>query len=400
MRQFNYKAVAQDGTHIQGLVEANDEPQAVQILRGKQLLIIKIADVQNDWRYFFNLKLFSIKQKDISNFTRQFATMIDAGLPVINALQIISKNTRVVLNRIIEDIIRSVEGGESLFKALSKHDNVFSPVYLTLVRVGELAGKLNIILLQLAENLEKQRVFRARVINALIYPALMACLMLVVTIVMVFYMMPQLESIYEQFGMDLPFMTKLTINMATFIRTYWYIFIVVIIITIIILIKGLKNITFRQSIDNWIIKIPYLGILIQKIIITEVLRTFALLVSSGVPIIEALQVVSKIAQNSVYRDGLWEAASNIQKGISLSTSFGKEEFLPEEVIQMIRIGEETGKLDEMLIRLARQFQRDSVLALKTITSALEPVMLIILGLGVFFIVIAIVVPIYNLTSQF
>ena len=302
--------------------------------------------------------------------------------------------------KVIDDIIQSIEGGSSLYEAMNNHNKIFSPIYLSLIKSGELGGVLDQVLEQLANNLEKERDFMAKVKSALFYPGIISVVMVGILIIMVFFVMPQLAELYKQFDADLPITTTLMISGSEFIRHYWFIFFFIFLLAIFAVIYFLKQSQVRQEIDKIILRLPYIGDLQDKIISTNLMRTLSLLIKSGVSIVDSLQVLSAGAGNYVYQQGITGTIRNVEKGMSLSDSFAQENFLPELVIQMIIVGEETGKIDETLAKIARQFEKESVIALKTMTNMIEPMMIIVLGIGIGVMVFSIIMPIYNLTSSF
>ncbi|MGI5827471.1 MAG: type II secretion system F family protein [Patescibacteria group bacterium] len=400
MLHFEYKAVKNDGTKVQGLIEAKDQESAVKLLREKKLLVVEIKDQKKSFNYRLLVKFFGVNGDDIVIFTRQLATMIGSGLPIVNALQLLRKRARPAMAEVIDDVSSSVEGGDSLYKALSKHPSFFSPIYLALVKAGEMAGVLDEVLNRLAINLERDRDFKAKVKASMLYPAIVMMAMVVVAIIMVFYVIPKISSLYDEFEAELPLMTEIVLGTAEFIRSKWYIFLIGLVAGIGFLISLLRTEEGKRKIDEYILKIPYLGELQHKIISANIIRTLALLVKSGVSIVESLNVVALAADNYMYEHSILSSAKNVEKGMTLAVSFAQEGVFPEMVVQMINVGEETGKLDDMLDRIAQQFTKDSLLALKALTSAIEPAMIIVLGIGVGIMVISIIVPIYNLTSQF
>jgi type IV pilus assembly protein PilC len=400
MLHFQYKAVKNDGTRVEGVIEAKDKEAAVKVLREKGLLVVQLNDQNKSLEYRLLVKLFGIRGDDIVMFTRQLATMINSGLPIINALQLLRKRARPAMAEIIDDISSSVEGGDSLHKALSKHPNVFSPIYLSLVKAGEMAGVLDVVLERLSINLERERDFKAKVKSAMLYPVIVVVAMVIVAIIMVFFVIPQISSLYKEFDADLPFMTEIVLGTSEFIKNQWYIFLAMVAGGLGLLISALRTEEGKKKVDEYILKIPYLGELQHKVISANVIRTLAILVKSGVSIVESLDVVSLAADNYMYETSIVNAAKNVEKGMTLAVSFAQEGVFPEVVVQMINVGEETGKLDDMLERIANQFTKDSLMALKALASAIEPTMIIVLGIGVGIMVISIIVPIYNLTSQF
>ncbi len=400
MKHFLYKAVTENGQKIQGMVEAKNKDNAVTILREKKLLITSLSDQQDNFQYKLFSSFFKVNEGDIASFTRQFATMVKSGLPMITALQLLRNRSKPAMAELIDDISASVEGGESLYKALSKHNGTFSSIYLALIRASEMAGALDKVMDKLARTMEKEQDFKAKVKSALLYPAIVMVAMVVVGLIMIFFVIPKLSSLYEEFNADLPLLTQIVLGTTNFIRSYWYIIFGFMVAVVAGFIAWLRTPMGKDLADTYILRIPYIGQLQHKIISTNIIGTLALLINSGVSIVESLNVVAQAAGNNVYTRGMTNAAQSVEKGMPLSASLSKEDFFPDYVVQMVAVGEETGKLDEMLERISRQYEKESLLALKALAAAVEPLMIIILGIGVGILVISIVVPIYNLTSQF
>ncbi|MEA3355294.1 MAG: type II secretion system F family protein, partial [Patescibacteria group bacterium] len=340
------------------------------------------------------------KKQDVVHFTRQLATMIKAGLPLTTALSILKYQSNLTMAKVVDEILRDIEGGGSFYKALSKHKKVFTPVYLSLVRSGEAAGVIEKVLLRLADNLEKESAFRSKTKNALIYPGIVTAAMIAVAAVMMVFVIPKLTSLYDEFGAELPGMTKVLIGMSNFMVKTWYAQLLIVIVGGYSFFKWKKTPSGKSIVDAQVLKMPIVGKLRTKVILTEITRTLALLVEAGISIVEALEIVSGAADNVIFSKSLKKAARDVEKGIPLAAAIGQFEHYPPLVSQMIAVGEETGKIDEVLLNVSVYFESEAEQAIKGLTTAIEPLMMIILGVGVAFLVIAIILPIYNLTSAF
>ncbi|MDZ4229410.1 MAG: type II secretion system F family protein, partial [Patescibacteria group bacterium] len=297
-------------------------------------------------------------------------------------------------------VLREVEGGGSFSKALSKYNNVFDQVYLSLVQSGEAAGVLDKVLLRLADNLEKQAEFRAKTKNALVYPAIITVAMIIVAIVMTVFVIPKLTTLYEEFDAELPAMTRILIGISNFMVKSWYLWLGLGTVGGYALSQWRRQPTGKMFFDKFSLKVPVFGQLKTKIILTEITRTLALLIESGVSIIEALEITARTADNILFTGSIQRAAKEVEKGIPLAVAIGQYEHFPPIVGQMLTVGEETGKVDEVMFNLSGYFETEAEQAVKGLTTAIEPIMMILLGVGVGFLVIAIILPIYNLTSQF
>lgn len=401
MEKFDYLAVTKSHKKVKGQVEAVSQAQAIEVLRSKELFVVSLnkIEVLPPWLQWLN-RFQRVKRKDVVHFTRQLATMIKAGLPLTTALSILKYQSNMAMAKLVDDVLRDVEGGGSFYKALAKHKDVFDTVYLALIQSGETAGVMDKVLIRLANNLEKQAEFRAKTKNALIYPIIITTAMVIVAIVMMVFVIPKLTSLYDEFGAELPIMTKVLIGISNFMVKTWYVWIGLVGVGGYGLWQWKKTEIGREVWDKQVLKIPIFGPLKTKIILTEITRTLALLVEAGVSIIEALGIVAGTAGNVLFSKSIHKTAKEVEKGIPLAAAVGQFEHFPVIVSQMLAVGEETGKIDEVMMNLSGYFESESEQAVKGLTTAIEPLMMILLGVGVAFLVIAIVLPIYNLTSQF
>jgi type IV pilus assembly protein PilC len=398
MKRFTYKAKDQAGKEAKGEVEANDEQHAASLIRGKNLFVVSLKSKSSMTLGGLNFVSKRISGGDITNFTRQLATMINAGLPLTEALLILRSQSKGPLQEAAAQILADVEEGESLSRAMSKHD-AFSKTYIALVHSGEISGVLDEVLVRLADNLEKQQEFKGRIKNAMIYPALIIVGMIGVSLVMMVFVIPKLTELYDQFDAELPITTRFLIASSDFIRSFWTFIIGGVILFIYFLKIYKKTEKGGRRFDELILKIPIIGDLKRQVILTEITRTLSLMVGSGVSIIEGLSITSKIVGNRVISDALDDSVQLVEKGFPVAFAFTKHpEAFPFILSQMVAVGEETGKMDEVLEKVSHIFEVESDQKVKALSSAIEPVILIVLGIGVGFIVISIVLPIYNLTS--
>ena len=401
MEKFDYVAVTKDKKKVKGQVEALSQTQAINILRSKDLFVINLnrIEILPGWLLWLN-RWQRVKRQDVVHFTRQLATMIKAGLPLTTALSILKYQSTLAMTKVVEEVLREVEGGGSFSKALAKFSRVFDQVYLSLIQSGEAAGVLDKVLLRLADNLEKQSEFRAKTKNALIYPVIISIAMVIVAIVMSVFVIPKLTSLYTEFGAQLPLMTRILIGISNFMIKSWYLMLGFGLAGGYALHRWKKTVSGRMAWDKFSLKVPIFGPLKTKIILTEITRTLALLIESGVSIIEALEIVAGTADNVLFSGSIKYAAKEVEKGVPLAVAIGQFEHFPPIVSQMLAVGEETGKIDEVMFNLSGYFETEAEQAVKGLTTAIEPLMMIVLGVGVAFLVIAIILPIYNLTSQF
>ncbi|QQS39535.1 type II secretion system F family protein [Candidatus Woesebacteria bacterium] len=401
MQRYKYKAKDQAGKEIKGEVEASNESLAVKLIREKQLTVISM--VPKNAIPFANL-LSGITERissgDIANFTRQFATMVNAGLPLTESLLILRSQSSGKMQAVISQVLAEVEEGQSLSSVMSKFPNVFSKTYVALIKAGETGGVLDEVLLRLADNMENSEEFKGKVKSAMIYPVIIIFGMIAVAFVMLVFVIPKLTDLYDQFDAELPFATRFLIGLSDFMVSYWPIVLVLAAIGGYSFLLYKKTPDGRRRVDGTILSIPLFGPLQKQIILTNLARTLSLMVGSGVSILESLAITSGVVGNVVISDALDDSAKMVEKGFPVALAFSRHpEAFPFIFSQMTAVGEETGKMDEVLAKVAHVFEVESNQKVKAMTSAIEPIILLILGVGVAFLVISIIMPIYNLTTS-
>lgn len=397
---FKYSAKNKFGETVNGKVESRTIEQAASLLTSRGLLVIKLNPLTEDSFAFIKKMFGGVKFDDVVNFTRQLSTMITAGLPLAGALSILVRDGKPEVTRMMAVILQDVEGGNSFADALSKHKKIFSRLYIQLVKAGETGGVLDTVLERLADNMEKEKEFKAKTKGALIYPVIVIIAMLAVGAIMMIFVIPKLTEMYKDFGAELPLATRVLIGLSEAMVNYWFLFAAGIVALVFGVKQYYKTEMGRYKIDELKLKLPIFGELTKKVILTEFSRTLALLLGSGITLLEAISIVTDSVENVVYRNALADVSKQVEKGSSLSGALSHYESFPTILHQMMSVGEETGKLDEVLKKLSAYFEQESEHAIKNMTTAIEPMIMIVLGLGVGAMVIAIIMPIYNLTSQF
>jgi len=397
-----YTYVAKDslGNSRNGVVEALNQEGALDVLRNQDLVVVSIK-VRGTSIIEKLDELIGISKSEVTAFTRELATMITSGLPLSRAIQIayeqIQNNN---FRRILIEVSKDIDSGTSLAGALSRYPNVFDGPYVSLIRSGEASGKLDLVLKRISEEYEAMRDLESRLRAALIYPAIVLLVMIVVILVLIVYVVPRLTQIFDSLQQELPWHTKFLVNLSYFIGTYWYI--AILIITFLVFAFRLfylsdngKKITFRL-----IMSIPVLGKVLKQTDISNYLKTLSMLVSSGVPITDALINTAKVTNNPFISEASLEAMKYVEKGNALSDYIRSNKFFDPIVSSMVKIGEETGKIDELLDRMAENYANDSSYAIKGLSAALEPIILVILGISVGGIVLSVITPIYGLIGNF
>lgn len=401
MNRFNYKAKDKDGRLVTGEVEAGTLDEAARLVRSKGLYIISLNPKIDSPLNLIKRMKDRVTPSDVSTFTRQLSTMINAGLPITEALLILRSQSKGSMQKIVAQILADVEAGESLSSSLERHPKIFSKTYMALVKSGEVGGVMDAVLARLADNLERQQEFSGKVKGALIYPMVIVIGMAIVSVVMMIFVIPRLLSLYADFNATLPLPTLILIGISNFFIQFWWI--ILIILGISAYFFSMYNATpiGKRHIDSLKFKIPVFGDLQRQIVLTELTRTLSLMVGAGVPILEALNITSEVVNSPTISDALKDSAKQVERGFPIAYSFGRHpEAFPFILSQMIAVGEETGKMDDVLTKVSHIFEVESDEKVKGLTAAIEPIVMVVLGLGVGFLVIAVILPIYNLTSQF
>ncbi len=400
MKKFNYKAKDKKGKTATGIVEAGDEKQAARILQEKGFLVISISPFKKSLMAQVGPLVGRISTTDLVNFTRQLSTMVTAGLQLTVSLDILEAQAKPAMAKIVTEIRREVESGGTLAGAMEKHSQAFDQVYIALVRAGEAAGSLDKVLSRLADNLERKREFQRKIKGAMVYPAIVIAAMLVVATIMILFVIPRMMTIYEEFQADLPMTTKILLAISSFATQYWYLFLVFLVGGSFLLRILSRTPQFKTQVDALTFRLPIIGKLKTQVMLTEFSRTLSLLVGAGVLIIDALKIVVNSFSSPLYQRAVEKAIEKVEKGSALASALAQEAIFPPILPQMIAVGEETGKIDDVLKKVSVYFEQEAEMRVKGLTTAIEPLIMIVLGVGVGFLVIAVIMPIYNLTAQF
>ncbi|MFI5241266.1 MAG: type II secretion system F family protein [Microgenomates group bacterium] len=401
MKRFNYKAKDKNGRLATGEVEAASVDHAAKLVRQKGLVVISIKPKIESPLDFIKKFKDRITPADISTFTRELSTMINAGLPITESLLILRSQSKGSMQKVVAQILADIEAGESLSTSLSRHPKIFTQTYMALVKSGEVGGVMDQVLARLADNLEKQQEFKGKVKGALIYPAIIIIGMFIVGIILMIFVIPRLTSLYADFNATLPLPTRILIGISNLFIHLWPLFLIGGGVGAYVFKLYRATAIGRRKIDALVFKVPVFGELQKQVVLTELTSTLALMVGSGVSILEALNITSDVVGNAVVGDALKDTAKQVEKGFPIAFAFSRHpEAFPFLLSQMVAVGEETGKMDEVLVKISHIFEVESDQKVKSLTSAIEPIVMVLLGLGVGFLVIAVILPIYNLTSQF
>lgn len=399
MPRFNYRVKDSKGKTIRGLVEGNSQKHALSLLHERGFFIIDLKQAGEP--FSLHLHSSSIPFNDLVHFTRQLSTMITSGLTLAEALAILQQQIRKPsLIKLVNQIEDDVQGGKSFAEALEKNPDTFPPIYLALVRAGEASGKLDVILTRLADNLDKSREFKNKIRGAMTYPAIVIGGLGAVSIIVITVVVPRLTKLYKEFGVDLPLPTRILIGISELFINRWYLVIGVPVVGVILFIKWKQTKLGQRMLANIILRMPVIGPLVKQSTLVETTRTLALLVDGGVPILSALQISQNATGNVLFKEAFADAAKKVEKGFALSEPFSVNPIFPPILGQMVAVGEQTGKMGDSLFKLSHYFETEADSVVRTLTTMIEPLIMVILGLGVGFLVIAVLVPIYSLTSKF
>ncbi len=403
---FEYKVRDRGGKVITGTTEALSQRDVATALRQKGYFVTEIkapkTGLQSDLRLPKWLDIGSVPNvRDITIFSRQFATVINAGLPVVQSLAILQRQApKQGLKDALKQVREDVETGQQLSNALARHPRLFNKLYIYLVRAGEVSGNLDGILDRIAAYMEKQAALRGKIKTALTYPTVVLVIALAVTWFLLTGIVPQFAQILDQLGGEMPVITKALIAVSDFLRYQWYILFGLIIAVVVGLVLFYRTKNGRRVLDGFTLRMPIVGTLVQKTAIASFSNTFGLLLRSGVNIIESIDITKGTAGNAIVEDILDETKDNVQRGEQISTTLIKYPgVFPPMVSSMISIGEETGAVDHMLQKVADFYEREVDEAVDSLTAALEPMLIVFLGVIVGFIVAGMFLPMFSIIGQ-
>ncbi|MFA6474914.1 MAG: type II secretion system F family protein [Patescibacteria group bacterium] len=400
MALFVYKARSAQGQLTKGVIEAPSLDVANEELRERQLIVIELAErstitLAERWEQFSH----RISVRDITFFARQLSVLINATVPVVRALKILTRQTENnFLKKIIADVASEVDGGAKLSTAMGKYPKVFDQFFTHMIRAGETTGRLDEVFEYLATQKEKDYALMSRVRGAMIYPAFIISVMLAVGVIMLIYVVPPITEIITQSGAKIPLPTQIMIGASYALQHFWWLILILVVGTVVGFRFFISTESGRYSVDYFKIKAPIIGPIYQRIVLGRFAISLSNLLSSGVPLPTALNIVADIVSNSVYKDLIIHTIKEVEAGNAISASFLKSTVIPPMVAQMMSVGEETGKLDAILMKLGNFYVQEVDTSLSNITSLIEPIIIITLGVGAFIMVYGILAPIYGATN--
>jgi type IV pilus assembly protein PilC len=397
MPTFVYTGRTRGGQTISGEMEGATREAVVARLRSQQVIATAVRAKPRE----LSLPGFgrSVTEKDIVVFTRQFATMIDAGLPLVQCLEILaSQQENKVFKKVLTEIRQSVEGGSTFAAALKEHPRVFTSLYANMVEAGEAGGILDTILNRLAQYMEKAMALKRKVKSAMIYPSTIVSVAILVVIFLLIFVIPTFKSMFAGFGAALPLPTQIVLESSRIVRQYWYLGAGAIVLLVVSTRSWYATNSGRTAIDAFMLKTPVFGILIRKVAVAKFTRTLGTLVSSGVAILDGLDITARTAGNKIVEMAVQKTRASISEGKTIAEPLKESGVFPPMVVQMIAVGEQTGALDAMLGKIADFYDEEVDQAVANLTSLLEPMLMVFLGVVIGGVVIAMYLPIFKLVT--
>ena len=400
MAKFKYSARDQQGKVIEGDLEAKDLSSATDLLHDRGLVIVSLKEaVGIDWEKLSEINIGGIPMKDKVIFMRQMATMVGAGLPLTRSLEImVQQASNPKFKKILQNVLASIQSGKSLADSFRMEEEVFDLITINLIEAGEESGNLENILEKIAVELEEKNALTRKIKSAMIYPAIILIVIIAVIVLMMLVLVPSMADIYKDFDAELPFATRFLIGMSGLFVDYWW----VVLSVFLVLVVGFKYYVDtpkgKRNLDKLLLKIPSFGVIIAKVQLSQFTRILSLLLSSGVPIIKAIELTANSLGNTMFRETLEEAKDEVEKGGPLALPIARSEYYPLLVSSMIAVGEETGEIDSVLSKVAEYYKEEVDAATSNLSSLLEPVFLIIMGLAIGFIAVAVYMPMFQLST--
>jgi len=397
MPVFEYTGRTPTGQTVSGTLEAKNKQELMQLLRRQRVIVTNVKRKSKS----LNLTIGTgVKAVEISRFTRQFAVMIEAGLPLVQCLDILAaQTTNKVLAKVIANVRDTVSSGSTLADALAKEKKVFDQLYVSMIEAGEVGGALDVILKRLADYREKADAIKRKIKGALTYPAIMLVMLVLISFIMLTFIIPIFAGMFEGLGAELPKPTQIVINLSNWLKGNLHLIIGGAILIVIIYKLMRKNSKTRYYIDYLFLKLPLFGMLIRKTAVARFSRTLGTLIQSGVNIIDALQVTAKTAGNDVIARAIKNAIIAISQGETIAKPLEESGVFPPMVVQMINVGEKTGNLDTMLAKIADFYEEEVDSAVETLTAMIEPLMTIIMGIVVGGLLVAMYLPMFDIIGK-
>jgi len=398
---FKYKAITKEGEEKEGVIDALNVDIATSALQTRGL-IVSVIELKDKPTIFRNIPFFNrVKTKEVVIVSRQMATLFEAQVSALRVFRLLSSETdNATLKQSLAEIADALQEGSSISEALARHPHIFSNFYISMVKVGEESGKLGQVFLYLADYLDRTYALTSKAKHALVYPIFVIAAFIGVMVLLLTVIIPKITPILIESGAELPIYTKIVVGMSGFLLTYGIFLLAGVILIGFLILKYIKTERGSVTLSNLKLSIPYLGNLYRKLYLTRIADNMNTMIGSGVSMLQALDSTSSVVDNDVFKAIIEESAEEVKGGKALSAAFAKYEDIPTIVTQMIRVGEETGELGNILGTLAKFYQREVVTAVDTLVDLIQPVIILVLGLSVGGMLAAVLMPIYNIAGAF
>jgi len=402
MPKFSYVVKDKSGRTIRGDVEAADKNQALTILRGKEFLILKLETGKGGPGFFsfsFSGRKTRVTLDELTIFSRQLATLIESGIPVVNSLDILSEQVENKgFHDVLDNVKESVNTGLSFYDALGRHPRTFPPLLVSMVRAGETSGMLDVVLDRVSAYMEKSNTLQKKVRSAMIYPSVIIFMAVVITLVMILNVIPVFKDIFSGFGAQLPGPTQFLINVSDFLKAYFLVFAGAVAAVCVAVKMYLGTPVGKLQFDHAKLKMPVVGTIFRKVAISRFTRTLGTLLKSGVPILNALEIVSETSGNLAIRNAITRVKDNVREGENIAPPMERSGLFPPMVTRMIAVGEKSGELEKMLSKIADFFDEQVDAAVSGLTSIMEPLIIAFLGVVIGGIVFCMFLPIFKISQ--
>jgi len=400
---FIYDAVTKDGQQKKGTIEAINLEAAVNSLQRRGMILSNIV-AEDEKSSFLNMNITwfqKVKSKDVVILSRQLATLFEAQVSALKIFQLLASETdNPKLSRALSDVSEQIQGGATIASSMEKHPKIFSTFYVSMVRAGEESGNLDETFGFLADYLDRTYKVVSKAKNALVYPAFVIMTFFVVMVLMFTVVIPKIAVILVESGQEIPIYTRIILGTSDFLIAYGIYLVLAAVILGFFVVKYIRTKDGREVFDQIKLAIPYVGSLYQTLYLSRLSDNMNTMLSSGIPMVKALELTKDVVDNVIYKKAIDDAIAGVKGGSSLSDSFAKHEEFPNVLVQMVRVGEETGSLGKILKTLSNFYQREVIQSVDTLVGLIEPVMIILLGLGVGTLLISVLVPIYNISGAF
>ena len=399
--EFKYEAKNKKGDKTEGVIEAEDSSQVVQKLKNQGYYITSLKEKKSskDLSEIFNLQK-KVKLSDLTMFTQQFSVMIDAGVSLVESLQIMRKQLEHPrLKEVITTIQEDVETGSSLSEAMDEHSDVFPRLYRQLIKAGETGGVLDTVLKQLTEHYRRQDELMNTIKSSLYYPLTILVVAVAVVIFLVVKVVPTFVSMFADLGAQLPLPTRMLLATSSFLNNFWWAILLIFLIGGYLFYRASQTSAGKYKLDQLLLNIPVIGSAARQIYIARFSSTLAILLDSGVDLLSSLAIVENVVGNSVYAEAIVEARINVREGSSLSETLADKDIFPDMIVQMINVGEESGSIGDMLYNISDFYQRKVQSAIDGVVSLIEPILIVGLAVVIGFVAISIVTPMFDMFQE-